>query len=63
MAQRPSDICLASKILDFYWIYGVGQFKAKDFGVEVQLRFQYSLDILGLSETVLLALECEISDR
>ena len=42
MAATPSFMpnnfrywfCL--KILDFHRLYGIGQFKAKDFGVEVQ---------------------------
>jgi len=53
----------ASQVLDFNRLHGIGQFEIEDLGIEVQLRFQHSLDILGFSKTVLLALESEMSDR
>src|ERR1700752_5064607 len=52
-----------SKIFYLHWINGISQLKAKDFGVEVQLRLKYPLDILSLAKAVLLALESKISYR
>src|SRR5206468_6446530 len=50
------------KVLDHDRLNLVGQLEAEDARVEIQLAVERALDVLGLSEAVLLALEGDVCD-
>src|SRR5205085_3341744 len=58
---RPS-VKQSSQVLDLDRLDLVCEREAEDARVEVQLSVEGALDVLGLAEAVLLALECDVGD-